>query len=262
MGTYRGNVGNLMQHWTLCELLKVAESHTSELSFVDAHAMAPLACARTETDLVFADGVFKRVQERLPGQRSVYEQAWHRLAQGGTCYPNSAAFVKKVWGGDLTLLLCEIDHSTADEIEPWLDGSPELFRGDWRDRFKMGLPDAPLALVSFDPNTYNKRQSPRRPKPENLYPGDVELARTALSSLSGGVLVQLSTYSANDSNNQKDVIASLNKILLMESGFTAPVAVKANGNMMSLVYTRGIEWSDELADLPDRFDMWFKQARS
>ena len=92
--------------------------------------------------------------------------------------------------------------------------------------------------------------------------GDVELARTALSSLSGGVLVQLSTYSANDSNNQKDVIASLNKILLMESGFTAPVAVKANGNMMSLVYTRGIEWSDELTDLPDRFDMWFKQARS
>ena len=26
MGAYMGNVGNLMQHWTLCELLSIAKS--------------------------------------------------------------------------------------------------------------------------------------------------------------------------------------------------------------------------------------------
>ncbi len=43
MGTYKSNAGNLMQHWTLCELLVIAGKHTSELSFIDAQAMAPLA---------------------------------------------------------------------------------------------------------------------------------------------------------------------------------------------------------------------------
>lgn len=63
MGTYKGNAGNLMQHWTLCELLVIAGKHTSELSFIDAHAMAPLA---REGKTGKQDKWFTRVQNGLP----------------------------------------------------------------------------------------------------------------------------------------------------------------------------------------------------
>ncbi len=54
MSTYKGNVGNLMQHWTLCELLSIAgESEVTGLSFIDAHAMVPLARERTGHGVVF-----------------------------------------------------------------------------------------------------------------------------------------------------------------------------------------------------------------
>ena len=43
MCKYKGNDGNLMQHWTLCEMLTVAQRHASCLTCVDAHAMAPAA---------------------------------------------------------------------------------------------------------------------------------------------------------------------------------------------------------------------------
>ena len=93
MCTYRGNVGHLMQHWTLCKLLVTASKHTTGLNFIDAHAMAPLATERLEED-----ARFDRVQARLedhPG--SAYERAWHSLVPNGGGYPNSAAFVEQVW---------------------------------------------------------------------------------------------------------------------------------------------------------------------
>ena len=148
MGTYKGNAGNLMQHWTLCELLVIAGKHTSGLSFIDAHAMAPLA--RKPDEKPGSSGpLFDRVRKGLPGP-SVYEQTWHNIDQNREGYPNSAAFVKKVWEGDFSLLLCETDHSTIEELRPWLEGvqksarckSAELFQGDWRKRFDAGLPSA------------------------------------------------------------------------------------------------------------------------
>ena len=115
MGSYKGNVGHLMQHWTLCELLRIAGKHTTGLNFIDAHAMAPLATENKRKDRQFA-----RVECRLSNEsESCYERAWHRLAQYGG-YPNSAAFVKEVWKGDFSLLLCEIDPSTSKEIDSWL----------------------------------------------------------------------------------------------------------------------------------------------
>ncbi len=213
MGTYKGNAGNLMQHWTLCELLVIAGKRSSGLSFIDAHAMAPHAHTRTGTD-----AVFRCVQARVHGQKSAYEQAWQRLASQGEGYPNSAAFVKEVWNGDFSLLLCETDHSTIGELTPWLKRvqksarckSAKLFPCDWRKRFDEGLPsvsevglaDGSLTLVSFDPYMYNRQRrfgDRRKRKKGNLYPDDIERASDALSSLESGVLIQLSTYDANDS---------------------------------------------------------------
>ena len=268
MTTYRGNAGNLMQHWTLCELLVIAGKHSSGLSFIDAHAMSPLARERCDSD-----SKFSRVQTQLPGQESVYEQAWHHLAPQGEGYPNSAAFVKKIWKGDFSLLLCEKNPATVKEIKPWLKHarksarckSAKLFPCDWRKRFEDGLPspsdvgltDDSLTLVSFDPYMYNSRRrfdDPKKRPEGNLYPDDMERALPAMNSFEGGVLIQLSTYSAQD-NSQEAVISSLNAIL-EPSAFTLCGKTRIKKQMMSLVYARNVAWSAELADLPNRFKEW------
>ncbi len=66
MPTYKGNVGNLMQHWTLCELLDIANQHYEipGLNFIDAHAMAPRA-----TENKGKDPKFTRAEARLRNSR-------------------------------------------------------------------------------------------------------------------------------------------------------------------------------------------------
>ena len=157
MCKYKGNTGNLMQHWTLCEILTVlaaADCGTSCLSYVDAHAMAPWATKRDQSCQTF-DRVRGSLGEFVDEQ-SVYEQAWHRLTQGREAYPNSAAFVEDIWKGQVSMLLCEIDPSTAAKVTAWAQGRTErtevtVIEDDWRRRFEAGLPDAPITLLSFDP---------------------------------------------------------------------------------------------------------------
>ena len=253
-----------MQHWTLCELLVIANKHSSGLSYIDAHAMAPLA-----RECPGPDSKFSSVQARLPGQKSPYEQAWHRLAPRGG-YPNSASFVKKIWNGDFSLLLCETDPSTVKKIKPWLKRvdksekckSAELFPCDWRKRFEEGLPspsevgltDDSLTFVSFDPDMYNRR-IPNKRNPRMIYPDDIELVLRAMSSLKGGILVQLSTYDVNANNPQGAVISSVNSIMATRA-FKLCAVVWLNKKMMSLVYARNVAWSAELADLSNRFKEW------
>ena len=273
MGRYMGNVGHLMQHWTLCEILNIAGQHTCGLTYIDAHAMAPLATVRTTQDEGF-DGV----RDGLPGQGSVYEQAWLNLAPvRNEGYPNSAAFVQELWGNRWQncyhMLLCETRPRTSDEISAWLFAirrlpgciEPDLFRGDWRIKFEeglpipldLGLPDDSLTLVSFDP--YSFRIEPHQPPgPDGmLYRGDLELALHALQDVKGGAIIQLSTYSAG-ANPQNEVRELVNAVL-GNGGFMMVAAVVENDRMMSLVYARNVDWADQLAELPDRFEEWRRQ---
>ncbi len=191
---YMGNVGHLMQHWTLCELLDIAGKHTSALSFIDAHAMAPWATRWA----VPVDSQFDQVRGRLENQpQSTYERAWHRLVQNEAeeGYPNSAAFVRGVWKGDFSMLLCETDQETITEIKTWLEGvrglekckRAELFPDDWQDGFQgrfgeglpsayqLGLADGALTLVvSFDPDRYDRHWERHRENSRRLYPQDIE----------------------------------------------------------------------------------------
>ncbi len=274
MTTYMGNVGNLMQHWTLCELLRIANKHTKELSFIDAHAMAPYAHERNDQD-----ARFDAVRNGLPGN-PVYEQAWHALnqPQPNEGYPNSASFVRKVWKGDFSLLLCETDGATIAELGPWCEcvqglarcGVAVLYPCDWRIRFAQGLPsvtevglsDKALTLVSFDPDMYNSQRrfdDPQRRNNRNLYPDDIERALPAINGLEGGILIQLSTYSANDNNPQWAVRASIDPIMKAQR-FALCAVVWVDGNTMSLVYARNVPWSAELENLPDRFTNWLREV--
>ena len=268
MGSFKGNVGTLMQHWTLCELLSVASKHVAGLNYIDTYAMAPWATQRTDHSREF-----DRVRNRLPGQESVYERAWHRIVNLHQTegYPSSAAFVHELWNGPYSLLLCENDCLTADKVDRWLAPiriSPEcedatLFRGDWRDRFAHPLPnprDVDLAehfltFVSFDPDKYDR--GPDGQNPRDLHPRDLERALQALENLDGGVLLQVSTYSRGrrNENPQGAVISSVNAILTSHR-FALAALVWTHGNMMSLVYARYVEWANMLARLPEQFDEW------
>ena len=272
MGKYKGNIGNLMQHWTLCEVLQIANAHAVGLSFIDSHAMAPWATECTRTD-----PKFDSVKNDLPGQGSTYEHAWHSLSHQNQKegYPNSSALVREVWKHNYSLILCERDLQTADEIEEWrleARDSPrcneaKLFRGDWRERFvnklpnpsEAGLQAGSLTMVSFDPTMYSSIFSPVRRRATHLYRVDLGLALYALSTVTGPVVMQLSTYSASGKNPQSKVIESVNSVLT-PGRFQQAAKVRANGNMMSLVYTREVDWADNLEGLHARFAEWQRQT--
>ena len=272
MPTYKGNAGHLMQHWTLCKLVDIADEHAPGLHFIDAHAMAPWA----DTLDGNGDDRFRTVRSDLPGQRSVYERAWYQLAarKHEDGYPNSAAFVERVWTRDFSMLLCEIDPKTVDKLDTWLPHiqdqprckSAKIIPGDWRRRFgrglpsppDVGLPDGSFTLISFDPDMYYP-DPPDNASERNLYPCDLERTTVALRDVVGGVIIQLSTYSRGNRNQapQVEVIDSVNNILTQQ-GFTAAQVVRLNGDMMSLIYARNVPATlhNELTTLPDRFNEW------
>ena len=257
MPQFKGNEGNLMQHWVLCELLNSVRSHFTHLTYVDAHSMAPIARRRTSSNHKF-DTVF----EQLPGQKSFYEQAWQALSLGPGTYPNSANFVQHLWRlpGNCSMLLCEKDDETVSLLRTWasqLNGLDiEIANRDWRNRFRKGLPKpSGLMFISFDPNMYDRNGPPKQPKHENMYPIDFKLVLNAVNDLCGGILIQISTYSANNDNAQDKVAASLDHIL-KDGRFTRAARINTDGNMMSLVYTRDVVWEEELKSLSDRFNKW------
>ena len=256
--------------------MNIAGKHTSGLNFIDAHAMAPWATERDVWDVRF-----NHVRDHLPGQRSTYERAWHRLAQNRDQqgYPNSAAFVNEIWEGEFSLLLCETDGRTIKEIDGWLPSvrglerckSARLFEGDWRKRFdrelpnpiEVNLPADALTLVSFDPDRYDRHQEQygKSGYKRRLYPQDIERTLRAMSSLEGGILIQLSTYATSGDNPQEDVVASVNAIMERRR-FRRYAIVKANNRMMSLAYGRDVPWWTELKDLGDCFNEWLKKSKS
>ena len=262
-----------MQHWTLCELVNIADEHALGLSFIDAHAMAPLAYDRRGR----RDDTFEGMRRGLPYGLSVYERAWHQLAPK-VCYPNSANFVQHVWTRDFSMLLCETEPATVTALDTWLpsvQGYPRCKRakvipGDWRDTFarglpspsQVGLPEGSLTLVSFDPYKYNRNQhfadlgnGLNDWQRGDLYPDDLERTLTALENVKGGIIIQISTYSTVGGNSQPDVVASVNEILV-GARFNPPVEVVLDDSMMSLVYTRNVPWAEELANLHERFEGW------
>lgn len=274
MPTYMGNVGHLMQHWTLCKLLTIAADEDKDipgLNFIDAHAMAPLARVRRRE----RDVQFDAVRNGLPGQESVYEWAWHHLAPS-VGYPNSAVFVAKVWKRDFALLLCETDWPTIAELGEWCDSVRSLDRcmaaklspGDWRDRFDKGLPsptsvgllDGSLTLVSFDPDWYDYTTTfAGQGNGRKLYPDDLQgLVLPALQGIEGGILVHLPTYAVPKRGALGNVITSIDP-LMAQNNFTRhcdELRVPNNNRMMSLIYAHNVPWADEMVNLPTDFTAW------
>lgn len=266
MPTYRGNRGNLLQHWVLVELLGcIRELGVRKLCFVDAYSMSPTPTRseRATTDQTAHE--FDRVRSRLAHSSSAFERAWLSLSHDlPSEYPSSAAFVRRCWSEHLHLLLCEADPATADDIDRWLSRlderitSFELHRGDWRRRLAKPTPsDWDAYCFSFDPNMYD-RHDVRSPKAENMYSSDIELLRGAILQRRGApIVVQLSTYSVNGGNSQSDVFESVVP-RFTEMDFSATY-VRPDNSMMSLIFSHGVIVP---SDLEDRFRLWLADRRS
>jgi hypothetical protein len=205
----------------------------------------------------------------LPGQLSPYEILWlNNVPEDRAMYPSSAVFVRAAWSRSLNLVLCESDADTALAIRCWfetLDAAEtphELFHGDWRDRFRRGMPkDMAAYLLSFDPFMFDCHGPGTNPRPGNMYPQDLLLIGATLLELPPRpTIVQLSTYSANNGNSQLDVISAMCPFF-DAAGYSLVSYVRADGNMMSLVFSRHIPDSSAFLDLPDRFSHWLAAAR-
>ncbi|MGA3210342.1 MAG: hypothetical protein ABSD20_03490 [Terriglobales bacterium] len=234
--------------------------------------MAPFAKERPKRDDTAS--LFELVRDLLPGEQTPYEQAWHRIVQNvprESGYPNSAALLTSLWPNlcQYSLLLCEQDEHTIQELRLWLSEiqrtpnciGAEVYKGDWRDRFRQGIIAAgDLVLISFDPYMFN-RHSVKGPNLGNMYPRDLGILTSAVQRTSQATIVQLSTFSANCDNSQEDVIAAIG-CLLKDSGLEIVAAVRANGQMMSLVLARNVTWSNCFGSLPNRFQSWLERAKT
>ena len=260
MSSFKGNDGNLMQHWVLCELLAVARKYTTRLTFIDAHSMAPTAIQRTEKKANRRRN-FDSVLENFPGQGSSYEQAWQSLSPERGTYPNCANFMTHIWSPPsvCSLLLCERDEQTVSLLRSWAvkhsDIEIEIAAGDWRTRFNRALPKQEgLVFISFDPYMFNRHR--RKENPGNMYPADLDRLVDATGSFPENVLIQLSTYDTNDDNGQ-NAVAECIRSGLESGGFEEVAIVKPSAKMMSLLYQRRVDFSAELTSLPCRFQTWF-----
>lgn len=101
---------------------------------------------------------------------------------------------------------------------------------------------------------------PADSKPGNMYPIDIEFVGAAVLALEEGapIVLQLSTYSANNANKQEDVVSTIVP-LLKTAGLKLATNVRADGQMMSMVFTLNIPTVAD-AGLEQRFAAWIKQA--
>jgi len=85
-----------------------------------------------------------------------------------------------------------------------------------------------------------------------MYPGDLNIAMNSLKNVKGAILIQLSTYSANNDNPQNKVMETIDKNIAPH-GFSRIAVVKADGNTMSLVYGRNLAWPDAFEVISESF---------
>ena len=266
MPTYRGNVGNLLQHWVLCELIEHSSEYWDRVSFVDAYSMAPFATERFKSGS--SAHLFDHARDRVETD-SIYEQTWRSIVGGRAVYPNSAALVSALWPGTYSMLLCEYDTATVHELRAWAlreESKPNCLGavvapGDWRQTFKRdGWQSEHLSVLSFDPDMFNRHGSDNG---RNMTPSDLALIAKAIEQASGAVVVQLSTYDVNSDNGQREVEQAV-RSGLEAAGLPLAAVVRTDCKMMSLVLTRGCDsaFVGEVAKLPSRFDRWLTQLKT
>lgn len=253
MGFVKGNLGNLMQHWTWAETLTAIQREVTfrgaTLHLVDAHAMAPGSDRLTVKSTFGADGRFARIWDGLPGAGSSYERAWSAcLVHAPDRYPSTAALTLHLWAGGASLDLCELDSEAAAEIQRWSralsarrhDAQVMVHCGDWRRRFERGIaPAGDLLALAFDP-VYFAGQGKPVFGDDRMFPSDLGLLLQATSRVTTPVLVMLTQYAIARGASTHQAVLSCWDTMLTASGFQRVGLVVPDCTKMAAVYGRGL----------------------
>ena len=170
-------------------------------------------------------------------------------------------FVRHLWQGPVSMVLCDIDKTTVDDILMWKQDVPDNgtiipHHGDWRQRFRGDFPNAAATLVSFDPYMI-LHENASSVRPGNMYLADLVQAAAALCHIaSGPAIVQLSTYSAQ--NASQDAVSRVVEWVMRAVGFELVDTIRAgrdSRDMMSMILVRALPVPPER--LSERFNKWF-----
>ncbi|MBI4459032.1 MAG: hypothetical protein HY648_03100 [Acidobacteria bacterium] len=118
-----------------------------------------------------------------------------------------------------------------------------------------------IVVISFDPYMFDCHGPGRSPEPSRMYPCDLRILEKAIKPITKGIIVQLSTYSANN-NNPQQIVTEVVDACLKTTGLETACLVKADGNMMSIVLVRDIAWTGALCSLETRFRSWLEDIKN
>ena len=264
MPSYRGNIGNLLQHWVLCELVECCGYEWPKLRFVDGYSMAPLATERPTSH--WSSQLFDHARDRAK-RDSIYERTWSSLNRGASGYPSSAAFLAALWQGQYSMVLCEYDDVTVGELRRWKAdrereprcGGVEVAAGDWRRRFETAVANADPLFLSFDPDMFSCSDA----SDDGRKMTSSDLARIVrVVPATGPVVMQLSTYSANGANTQAKVKAAV-RAGLDGAGLQLLAVVQTDEQMMSMILGRSCPDAlvERISAMPKRFESWLYQVK-
>ncbi len=270
MGMCKGNRGNLMQHWTLCECLIGLQARYESLHFVTTHSMSPWAIPVKNDNPGNCRSIFLRAGTRLGNLNnpSSYELAWRNLSvRAGLPYPSSAAFAVELWKGGISVALCEADSRTADEIEGWL-ADPQVenklqhnvpLRGDWRASLISPLflkSGAVCIYLEMDPMRYDTRPYADRKStdPATLYPDDIEMLIQHIANVVTPIVLQISSFSTQNNIIPLDSQRQSLEGILIPAGFSLHSEVRVMQQMASFVFIRNCQLS--IPSLGALFNDW------
>jgi hypothetical protein len=113
-----------------------------------------------------------------------------------------------------------------------------------------------MVLISFDPYMYEKNPDLATNNPGIMYPQDLCLVVEAIREVPCPIVIQLSTYSANN-NNPQDLVENSVRSILEPCGYHVAALIRADDAMMSFVLIRDADGLRKgFADLPNRFKVW------
>jgi hypothetical protein len=115
-----------------------------------------------------------------------------------------------------------------------------------------------LLFLSFDPFMFDRHGSGRNPR--NMDLTDLDQVVEPCGNVDAALVLQLSTYSANN-NNPQSAVREVVVNRLRGGGLQEVAVVRADGNMMSLVFVRSLDAVTGLDSLPARFDAWLQAVK-
>jgi hypothetical protein len=262
MATFMANIGNLVQHWTTCEIATALRDAlpVAVLTYCDAHAMAPMSNATWDVDRGDFSRVARNLAVPLGGSPSVYEKSWLALSPNGIPYPSSAVFVRDIWKTDVHLILCEDNLDTQKEIDEWvrdnqLQGVADIRHGRWQDRLTLPA-KADCVYLQFDPYAIHTIPGTSQDNSGVMYPEDYATLSRIMNGTTAPMMIQITSYRANVS---LDDLLRWNCKTFAAMNLNFECAVRGPMGVLSMMFSRDLKLKGLGDELGSRLNGWAKR---